>query len=92
MLELLLDGRARRVEQLAQLRVAEQLAQLRLIDRERLRPPFRERRIAVVDVVGDIAEKQRRGERRRRARIERATRSARVDSLRSVSTSAGMSK
>ena len=66
LLQLALDVRERvRVEQLAQLRLAEQLAQLRLIDRERLRAPLGQRRIAVVDVVGDVAEEQRRRERRR---------------------------
>ena len=58
------------IEQLAQLRVAQQLAELRLIDRERLRPPFGQRRVAVVDVVGDVAEEQRRRKRRRRPRID----------------------
>ena len=71
---------APRIEQLAQLGVAEQLAQLRLIDRQRLRPPLGQRRVAVVDVVGDVAEEQRRGERRRRRRVDRSTtRSARAD-------------
>ena len=65
LLQLPLDfGERVGVEQLAQLRFAEQLAQLRLIDRQRLRPAFGERRVAVVDVVGDVAEEQRRRERR----------------------------
>ena len=55
------------VEQLAQLRLAEELAELRLIDGQRLRPPFGERRIAVVEKVGDVTEQDRRGERRRLA-------------------------
>ncbi len=58
------------IEQLAQLGVAEQLAELRLIDRERLRAPLGQRRVAVVDVVGDVAEEQRGGERRRHLRID----------------------
>ena len=72
MLELPLDGVERgRVEQFAQFRVAKQFPELALIDRERLRPPFGQRGIAVVDVVGDIAEEQRRRERGRRVRIDR---------------------
>ena len=72
MLQLPLDAIERfGIEQLAQLRVAEQLAQLRLIDRQRLGAPLGQRRIAVVDVVGDVAEEQRRGKRRRRLRIDR---------------------
>ena len=51
-------GECVRVEEIAQFGVAEQLAQLRLIDRQRLRPPLRQRRVAVVDVVGDVAEEQ----------------------------------
>ena len=58
------------VEQIAQLGVADQIAQLRLIDRQRLRAPFGQRRIAVVDVVGDVAEQQRRRERRRLLRFD----------------------
>ena len=59
------------VEQLAQLRVAEQLAQLRLIDGQRLRAALGQRRVAVVDEAGDVAEEQRRGKRRRRLGIDR---------------------
>ena len=51
------------VEQLAQLRVAEQRLQLRVIDRQRLRAAFGQRRVAVIDVVRDVAEQQRRRER-----------------------------
>ena len=58
------------IEQLAQLGVAEQLAQLAVVDRERLRPPLRERRIAVVEEVGHVAEQQRGGEGRRRLRVD----------------------
>jgi len=38
---------------------------LRLIDRQRLRPPLRQRCVALIDVVGDVGEQQRRGKRRR---------------------------
>ena len=60
-----------RIEQLAQLRIAEQLTQLRLIHRQRLRAPFGKRRVAVVDVVGHIAEEQGGRKRRRRLGIDR---------------------
>ena len=66
LLERLDDGR---IEQLAQLGVAEQLAQLAVIHGERLRPALGQRRVAVVEEVGDVAEQQRRGERRRRLRV-----------------------
>ncbi len=59
------------VEQVAQLRLAEQLAQLRLVDREGLRATFGERRVAVVDVVGDVPEEQGGGKRRRHRRVDR---------------------
>jgi hypothetical protein len=55
-----------RVEELAQLRLAEKLAQLRRVDGERLRPPLRERRVAVVDEVRDVGEEERGGEVSRR--------------------------
>ena len=58
------------VQQLAQFGFAEQLAQLVLIDGQRLGAPFRQRCVAVVDVVGDVAEEQGRGERRRDGRID----------------------
>ena len=58
------------VEELAQLRLAEELAQLRLVDRERLGPPLGERRVAVVDEVGDVGEQERRGERRGDAGVD----------------------
>ena len=58
-----------RVEQLAELGVAEQVAQLRLVDRERLRAAFGERRVAVVDEARHVAEEQRRGEGRWRLGI-----------------------
>ncbi len=44
------------IEQFAQLRFTQKIAELRLIDRKRLRATLRQRRIAVVDEVGDIAE------------------------------------
>ncbi|HTU58759.1 MAG TPA: hypothetical protein VMF89_10000 [Polyangiales bacterium] len=47
------------VEQLAQIGVAQQLAKLVLIDEERLRASLSQRRVAVIDVVRDIAEEQR---------------------------------
>ena len=59
-----------RVEQFAQLGFTEQLPKLGLVDRQGLRAPLRKRRIAVVDVVGDVAEQQCRGERRRCRRID----------------------
>jgi hypothetical protein len=61
----------RGVQQFPQLRVAQELPKLRLVDRECLGAPFRQRRIPVVDVVGDVAEEQRRRERRRHPRIDR---------------------
>ena len=71
MLELPLElGDLAGVEQIAQLGVADELAQLRLIDGQRLRAPFGERRVAVVDEICDVAEEQRRRERRRRRRID----------------------
>ena len=57
------------VEQIPELRRPEQRLQLRLIDRQRLGPPLGQRGITVVEVVGDVAEQQRRGERRRRRRV-----------------------
>ena len=70
-LQLALDRFHRlRVEQLAQLRIAEQFAQLRLIDGQRLRAPFGERRVAVVDEARDVAEQQRCRERRRGFRVD----------------------
>ena len=58
------------VEQLAQVGVAQEFAELVLIDGERLGAAFGERSVAVVDEVGDVAEEQRRGEGRRRARVD----------------------
>ncbi len=57
------------VEQLAQIGLAQQLAQLLLIDGERLCAALGQRRIAFVHEVGHVAEKQRRGKRRRLARL-----------------------
>ena len=79
LLKLGLDvGERVRVEQVAQLGVAEQLAQLRLIDRQRLRATLGERRVAVVEVVRDVAEQQRRGERRRDASSRPSRRGSRA--------------
>ena len=58
------------VEELAQLRLAEQLSQLQRIDGERLRAALGEWRVALIDEVADVLEEQRRGERRRRARVD----------------------
>ncbi len=70
-LQLLLDlGDGVGVEQLAEIGVAEQIAKLFLIDGERLGAAFGERGIAIVDVVGNVAEEQRRGEGRRRLRVD----------------------
>ena len=48
------------VEQLAQVGIAQQIAQLLLIDGEGLGAALGQRRVAVVDVVGHVAEEQRR--------------------------------
>ena len=80
-----------RVEQVAQFRLAEQFAELRVIDRERLRAALGERRVAVVQEVGDVAEEQRGGEGRRLARVHRHDVHRARLTCRSVSTSAGMS-
>ncbi len=47
-----------------------QLAELVLVDGERLGAALGERGVAVVDVVGDVAEEQRGGEGRGRARVD----------------------
>jgi hypothetical protein len=47
------------VENLPKVGLAEELAELLGVYRERLGPPFRERRIPLVEVVADIAEEQR---------------------------------
>ena len=52
------------IEQLAQLGLTEELAQLQRIDRERLRAPLGQWRVALVDEVADICEQQRGRERR----------------------------
>ena len=46
------------VEQLSKVGRAEYFLELRLVDGECLHAPFRERRIAVVDVVCDVREQQ----------------------------------
>ena len=58
-------GQCRRVDQRAQLALTDELGQLRLIDRQGVGAPLGQRRIAVVQVVGDVAEEERRGKRRR---------------------------
>ena len=42
------------IEQFPKVGVAEQVLELRLVDRKRLGPAFRERRIALIDVVRDV--------------------------------------
>src|SRR5207245_11070148 len=69
-LELQLHGcNGFRVEQLAQVLRAEQLRQQLAIEREGLRPAFRERRVAFVHELRDIREEQRRCEGRGTRRI-----------------------
>ena len=48
----------RGVEQLAQLLLAEQLAQALAVERKGLRASLRQRRIALVHVLGDVVEEQ----------------------------------
>jgi hypothetical protein len=71
-------------------RLAEQLAQLRRVDRERLRPALGQRRVALVDEVGDVREQQRA---RRRARASASPPTTRIAALprsaRSSSTERG---
>src|SRR6185437_5755994 len=47
------------IQQLSKISIAEQFTQLFLIDRQGLCPTFGQRRISVIDVIGDIAEQQR---------------------------------
>ena len=58
------------IQQLAQLLRAEQLAQQVAIERERLRSPIDERRVALVHVRGDVVEHQRAREGRRAPRLD----------------------
>ena len=60
-----------RVEQLAQLGLAQQLAQLARVDHQGLGAPLLQRRVALVEVVGHVAEQQRRGEGRGAVRVDR---------------------
>ena len=69
-LELQVGDRGR-VEQLAQLLLAEQLGQQLAVERQRLRAPLGQRRVALVHVGADVVEEQPGGERRRRARLDR---------------------
>ena len=64
----LLEGVA--VEQVAQLVGAGELAQQVAVERQGGDPPFRRRRIVFVQVLGDVLEVERRGERRRRLRLD----------------------
>ena len=57
-------GNLRRVQEVTQLRVTNQVTQLRLIDRQRLRAAFGQRRVTVVEEIGDVPEHQRCGKRR----------------------------
>ena len=59
------------VEKIAQLGRSQQRLQLRLVDRQRLRAPLGQRRVAVVQVIGDVPEQQRGREGRRRRRVHR---------------------
>ncbi len=58
------------IEQLAQLGVAEKLGQQGGVQRQRLRPPLGQRRVALVHERRDVAEQQRSGERRRLRRLD----------------------
>ncbi len=60
-----------RVEQLAQLGLAQELAELGLVHGEGLRLALGQGRVAVVEIVRDVAEEQGGGERRRRLRVHR---------------------
>src|SRR5205807_3201589 len=51
-----------RIEQLAKFLGAEELGQQLFVQRQRLRPPFRQRRIALVHVLADVVEDQCRRE------------------------------
>ena len=62
-------GQHVRVEELTQLGLAEKLTKLGLIDRQRLRLPFGQRRVAVVDEIRHVAEEQRSGKGRRLLRV-----------------------
>ena len=69
--ELRLDlGERLRIEQVAQLLLPEQLAEQVAVERERLRPPLGRGRVVLVHVGRDVGEEQRRGERRRRRRLD----------------------
>ena len=62
-LQLRLDLRHRlRVEQLAQLRAAEEFGEQAGVEGERLRTPFGQRGVALVDELSDVPEQQRLGE------------------------------
>ena len=62
-------GQRRGVDQVAQLLLAEKLAQQLAIQGQRAGSPFRQRRIALVHVGGQIVEEERAGEGRSRDRL-----------------------
>ena len=64
----LVDGVA--IEHVAQFGIAERRLELRVLDRQRLGPPLGQRRVAVVEVLRDVAEEEGCGERRGRRRID----------------------
>ena len=70
-LQLLLDfGEGVLVEQFAEIGAAEDFFELGLVDGERLGAALGERRVAIVDVVGDVGEEQRGGVGRRLGGID----------------------
>ena len=60
----------RRVDEVAQLLLPQQLAQQLAVQRQRHGPALRRRRVALVHVGRHVVEEQRRGERRRRLRLD----------------------
>ena len=93
MLQLPLNGfMSGGIEQIAQLGVSKELAQLGLVDGERLRAPFGQRSIPVVDVVRNVAKQQRGGNGDGARESSAITRIVCAETFRSVSTSAGISK
>src|SRR5439155_24232008 len=63
-------GERARVDELAELFLSEQLGQDPPVERQRLRAPFGERRVAFVDERADIPERERARERRRDRRLD----------------------
>ena len=71
-LQLQLDlGDRLRVEELAQVLATEQLGEQLAVERERLRPPFGERRVALVHELRHVREQQRGRERRGALGVDR---------------------